>query len=77
MEQSTNQTENLEEYLIEAAETRGEIISICNYALATCDYYDYSMLSLEDKERIDNIRRMALILVEGFLSEIYYENYED
>lgn len=77
MEQSTNQTENLEEYLIEAAETRGEIISIANYALATCDYYDYSMLSSEDKERIDNIRRMALILVEGFLSEIYYENYED
>lgn len=76
MEQSTNE-QNLEEYLIEAAETRGEIISICNYALATCDYYDYSMLSSEDKERIDNIRRMALILVEGFLSEIYYENYED
>jgi hypothetical protein len=76
MEQSTNE-QNLEEYLIEAGETRGEIISICNYALATCDYYDYSMLSSEDKERIDNIRRMALILVEGFLSEIYYENYED
>lgn len=76
MEQSTNE-QNLEEYLIEAGETRGEIISIANYALATCDYYDYSMLSSEDKERIDNIRRMALILVEGFLSEIYYENYED
>ena len=76
MEQSTNE-QNLEEYLIEAGETRGEIISICNYALATCDYYDYSMMSREDKERIDNIRRMALILVEGFLSEIYYENYED
>lgn len=76
MEQSTNE-QNLEEYLIEAGETRGEIISICNYALATCDYYDYSMMSIEDKERIDNIRRMALILVEGFLSEIYYENYED
>jgi hypothetical protein len=76
MEQSTNE-QNLEEYLIEAGETRGEIISICNYALATCDYYDYSMQSREDKDRIDNIRRMALILVEGFLSEIYYENYED
>jgi hypothetical protein len=76
MEQSTNE-QNLEEYLIEAGETRGEIISICNYALSTCDYYDYSMQSREDKERIDNIRRMALILVEGFLSEIYYENYEE
>jgi len=76
MEQSTNE-QNLEEILIESGETRGEIISIANYALATCDYYDYSMLSQEDKERIDNIRRMALILVEGFLSEIYYENYED
>lgn len=76
MEQSTNE-QNLEEYLIEAGETRGEIISICNYALATCDYYDYSMMSREDKERLDNIRRMALILVEGFLSEIYFENYEE
>lgn len=77
MEQSTNQTENLEEFIYEEGETRGEIISICNYALATCDYYDYSMMSREDKDRIDNIRRMALILVEGFLSEIYYENYEE
>lgn len=76
MEQSTNE-QNLEEILIEAGETRGEIISIANYALATCDYYDYSMLSSEDKERIDNIRRMSLILVEGFLSEIYFENYEE
>lgn len=73
MEQSIN----LEEIEFEPGETRGEIISIANYALATCDYYDYSMLSQEDKERIDNIRRMALILVEGFLSEIYFENYEE
>lgn len=73
MEQSIN----LEDIEFEAGETRGEIISITNYALATCDYYDYSMLSSEDKERIDNIRRMALILVEGFLSEIYFENYEE
>ena len=73
MEQSIE----LDEFEFEPSETRGEIISIANYALATCDYYDYSMLSIEDKERIDNIRRMALILVEGFLSEIYYENYED
>lgn len=73
MEQSIN----LEEIEFEPSETRGEIISICNYALSTCDFYDYSMLSQEDKERIDNIRRMALILVEGFLSEIYYENYEE
>lgn len=73
MEQSIN----VEEFEFEAGETRGEIISIANYALATCDFYDYSMLSSEDKDRIDNIRRMALILVEGFLSEIYFENYED
>jgi hypothetical protein len=61
----------------EAAETRGEIIHICSVALSVCDAYDYSMQSREDKERIDNIRRMALILTEGFLTEIYYENYED
>jgi hypothetical protein len=61
----------------EPAETRGEIIHICSVSLSVCDAYDYSMQSREDKDRIDNIRRMALILTEGFLTEIYYENYED
>lgn len=66
-----------EEMEYEPAETRGEIIHICSVALGVCDAYDYSMMDKEDKERIDNIRRMALILTEGFLTEIYYENYED
>jgi hypothetical protein len=66
-----------EEFEYEPAETRGEIIHICSVALAVCDAYDYSMMSREDKDRIDNIRRMALILTEGFLNEIYFENYED
>jgi hypothetical protein len=66
-----------DEFEYEAAETRGEIIDICSVALRVCDAYDYSMQSREDKDRIDNIRRMALILTEGFLTEIYYENYED
>jgi hypothetical protein len=76
MEQLSEETVN-EEIIYEPAETRGEIIHICSVALGVCDYYDYSMQSREDKDRIDNIRRMALILTEGFLTEIYYENYED
>lgn len=66
-----------DEIIYEPSETRGEIIHICSVALGVCDAYDYSMQSREDKDRIDNIRRMALILTEGFLTEIYYENYED
>lgn len=66
-----------DEFEYEPCETRGEIIHICSVALGVCEAYDYSMQSREDKDRIDNIRRMALILTEGFLTEIYYENYED
>ena len=69
--------ESSDEFEFEAGETRGEIINICSLALTVCDAYDYSMQSREDKARIDNIRRMALVLTEGFLEEIYYENYED
>jgi hypothetical protein len=76
MEQLSDESINLEEIEYEAGETRGEIIHICSVALSVCDSYDYSMLSQEDKYRIDNIRRMALTLTEGFLSEIYFENYE-
>jgi hypothetical protein len=76
MEQSSEILET-EEIIYEPCETRGEIIHICSVALSVCDAYDYSMQSREDKDRIDNIRRMALILTEGFLTEIYYENYED
>jgi hypothetical protein len=76
MEQLSEETIN-EEIIYEPCETRGEIIHICSVALGVCEAYDYSMQSREDKDRIDNIRRMALILTEGFLTEIYYENYED
>jgi len=61
----------------EQAETRAEIIATCHYALASIELYDYAMLDEESKMRIDNIKRKALILIDGFLDEIYYENYED
>jgi len=70
-------SEEIQEIEFEQSESRGEIIHICSVALGVCEAYDYSMQSREDKDRIDNIRRMALILTEGFLTEIYYENYED
>jgi len=76
MEQLSDEITN-DEIIYEPCETRGEIIHICSVALGVCDAYDYSMQIREDKDRIDNIRRMALILTEGFLTEIYYENYED
>ena len=76
MEQLSDEIVN-EEIIYEPCETRGEIIHICSVALGVCEAYDYSMQSREDKDRIDNIRRMALIQTEGFLTEIYYENYED
>lgn len=61
----------------EQAESRAEIIATCHYALASIELYDYAMLDEESKMRIENIKRKALILIDGFLDEIYYENYED
>lgn len=66
-----------DEIVYEEGETRAEIIATCHYALACIDFYDYAMLDEESKIRVDNIKRKALILVDGFLDEIYYENYED
>jgi hypothetical protein len=66
-----------EEIMYEESESRAEIIATCHYALASIESYDYAMLDEESKMRIDNIKRKALILIDGFLDEIYYENYED
>ena len=63
--------------MYEESESRAEIIATCHYALASIESYDYAMLDEESKMRIDNIKRKALILIDGFLDEIYYENYED
>ncbi len=66
-----------DEIEFEEAESRSEIIATCHYALACADFFDSAMLDEEDKKRVENIKRMSLILVEGYLSEIYYESYED
>lgn len=66
-----------DEFVYEEAESRSEIIATCHYALACADFFDSAMLDDEDKKRVENIKRMSLILVEGYLSEIYYESYED
>jgi hypothetical protein len=66
-----------EEIVYEESESRAEIIATCHYALASVEFYDYAMLDEESKMRIENIKRKSLILIDGFLDEIYYENYED
>jgi len=66
-----------DEIVYEQAESRAEIIATCHNALASVEFFDYAMLDEESKMRIDNIKRKALILIDGFLDEIYYENYED
>lgn len=66
-----------EEIVYEESETRAEIIATCHYALASIESYDFAMMDDDSKKRIENIKRMSLILIEGFLEEIYYENYED
>jgi hypothetical protein len=66
-----------EEIVYEESESRAEIIATCHYALASVEFFDFAMLDEESKMRIENIKRKSLILIDGFLDEIYYENYED
>ena len=66
-----------DEIVYEESESRAEIIATCHYALASIELYDFAMMDEESKIRIESIKRKALILIDGFIDEIYYENYED
>jgi hypothetical protein len=65
--------ENME---FEAADTRYEIISMCNSALNAVEGYDTAMISKEDAFKIKEIRRKSLALIDFHIGMIYDENFE-
>ena len=65
--------ENME---FEAADTRYEIISMCNSALNSVEGYDTGMISKEDAFKIKEIRRKSLALIDFHIGMIYDENFE-
>jgi hypothetical protein len=65
--------ENME---FEAADTRYEIISMCNSALNSVEGFDTGMISKEDAFKIKEIRRKSLALIDLHIGMIYDENFE-
>jgi hypothetical protein len=60
----------------EAADTRYEIISMCNSALNSVEGFDTGMISKEDAFKIKEIRRKSLALIDLHIGMIYDENFE-
>ena len=70
-------TTDLEEVVYEEAETYSEIISSSTYAYQMVETMDTLIVSTEEKEMIEDIKRMALKLVHFSLKSIYEVNIEE
>ena len=70
-------TTDIEEVVYEEAETYSEIISASTYAYQMVETMDTLMVSSEEKEMIEDIKRMALKLVHFSLKSIYEVNIEE
>ena len=70
-------TTDIEEVVYEESETYSEIISASTYAYQMVETMDTLMVSVEEKEMIEDIKRMALKLVHFSLKSIYEVNIEE
>lgn len=60
----------------EAADTRYEIISMCNQALNAVEGFDTGMISKEDAFKIREIKRKSLALIYLHIGMMYDENFD-
>jgi hypothetical protein len=60
----------------EPADTRYEIISMCNQALSSVEGFDTGMISKEDAFKIKEIKRKSLALIDLHIGMMYDENFE-
>ena len=60
----------------EPADTRYEIISMCNQALSSVEGFDTGMTSKEDAFKIKEIKRKCLALIDLQIGMLYDENFE-
>lgn len=68
--------EIVEDLVYEEPERPSELIAASLNSLVVCDCYDIGMVDSEQKEMIEDIKRMALILVHTSLKNIYETNIE-
>jgi hypothetical protein len=69
--------EEIFEYIeFEPADTRYEIISMCNQALNSVEVYDVGMINKEDAFKIKEIKRKCLALIDLHIGMMYDENFE-
>lgn len=69
--------EDIFEYIeFEPADTRYEIISMCNQALSSVEGFDTGMTSKEDAFKIKEIKRKCLALIDLQIGMLYDENFE-
>ena len=60
----------------EPADTRYEIISMCNQALSSVEGFDTGMINKEDAFKIREIKRKCLALIDLQIGMLYDENFE-
>ena len=60
----------------EPADTRYEIISMCNSALNSVEGFDTGMINKEDAFKIREIKRKCLALIDLQIGMLYDENFE-
>ena len=73
MEKEEDIFENIE---FEQADTRYEIISMCNQALSSVEGFDTYMIDEKDTYKIKEIKRKCLALIDLHIGMIYDENFE-
>lgn len=60
----------------EPADTRYEIISMCNQALSSVEGFDTYMIDEKDTYKIKEIKRKCLALIDLQIGMLYDENFE-
>jgi hypothetical protein len=72
----TEEEDIFEHMEFEPADTRYEIISMCNQALSSVEVFDLGMISKEDAFKIKEIKRKCLALIDLQVGMLYDENFE-
>ena len=71
----TEEEEIFEHIEFEPADTRYEIISMCNQAISSVDDFDTAMISKEDAFKVKEIKRKCLALIDLQIGMLYDENF--
>jgi hypothetical protein len=62
--------------IYESSDTRGEVINMCCSSINSVENFDGGIETKENRQRINEIKRMALRLIHHHLSMLYDETFE-